>query len=68
VWESNLLFIDTSSAYEEAFGLSWKDLASFGTLIAALTNTTLPFSSSVSRSVHGKKEYVNFTAKRVSRT
>jgi len=29
-------FTDTSSAYEEAFGLSWKDLVSFGTLIAAL--------------------------------
>jgi hypothetical protein len=36
VWESNLLFTDTSSTYEEALGLSWKDLASFGTRIAAL--------------------------------
>src|SRR5260370_16502903 len=36
VWESNLLFTDTSSTYEEALGLSWKDLASLGTLIAAL--------------------------------
>src|SRR5260370_321013 len=36
VWESNLLFTDTSSTYGEALGLSWKDLASFGTLIAAL--------------------------------
>lgn len=34
--ESNLLFTDTSSTYEEALGLSWKDLASFGTLIVAL--------------------------------
>ena len=34
--ESNLLFTDTSSTYEEALGLSRKDLASFGTLIAAL--------------------------------
>ena len=36
VWESNLLFTDNSSAYEEELGLSRKDLASFGTLIAAL--------------------------------
>ena len=36
MWESNLLFTDTTSTYEEAVGLSWKDLASFGTLIAAL--------------------------------
>src|SRR5215472_2241181 len=36
VWESNLLFTDTSSTYEGTLGLSWKDLASFGTLIAAL--------------------------------
>jgi len=36
VWESNLLFTDTTSTHEEALGLSWKDLASFGTLIAAL--------------------------------
>ena len=34
VWESNLLFTDNSSAYEEELGLSRKDLASFGTLIA----------------------------------
>ena len=34
--ESNLLFTDTSSTYGESLGLSWKDLASFGTLIAAL--------------------------------
>ena len=36
MWESNLLFTDNSRAYEEALGLSWKDLPSFGTLIAAL--------------------------------
>ena len=36
MWESNLPFTDTSSTYEEALGLSWKDLASFGTLTAAL--------------------------------
>jgi len=36
VWESNLLFTDTESTYEEALGWSWKDLASLGTLTAAL--------------------------------
>jgi hypothetical protein len=35
VWESNLLFTDSSSTYGEALGLRWKDVASFQTLIAA---------------------------------
>ena len=36
VWESNLLFTDTSSTYEEAGGQNRKELASCGTPIAAL--------------------------------
>jgi hypothetical protein len=35
VWESNLLGADSSSTYEEGFGLNWKDLPSFGILNAA---------------------------------
>jgi hypothetical protein len=42
VWGSNLLFTDTSSTYEEALGLSWKDLTSFGTLTAALLLPRFP--------------------------
>ena len=36
MWESKLLGADSASTYEEARGRNWKDLASFGTLIAAL--------------------------------
>jgi hypothetical protein len=35
VWESKLLGADSTSTYEEALGRNWKDLGSFGTLIAA---------------------------------
>src|SRR5882757_2141235 len=35
VWESKLLGADSTSTSEEALGRNWKDLASFGTLIAA---------------------------------
>jgi hypothetical protein len=35
VWESNLLSTDTSSAYEEAFGLSWKVRKYFELICAA---------------------------------
>jgi hypothetical protein len=68
VWESNLLFTDSSSTYEEALGLSWKDLASFGTLPGWWGNlNTAPYLRNIEEGKKEKKSWYQYVFLGVAR-